>query len=78
MKGMKFKLKPIQPNVNDIVYKLENLLQIYSESTMTHQVITSAIKEIKDLRHCMGEMDDIVDRLQNRLQKCEEHLDGLL
>lgn len=77
--GVKYKLKPKprQPDVNDAVYRLEDLLSLYPEDTTPHQVITSAIKEIKDLRYCMGELDDIIDRLQIRIEKLEQEIGEL-
>lgn len=73
----KLKLKPRQPDINDAVYRLEGLLSLYPEDTTPYQVITSAIKEIKDLRYCMGELDDIIDRLQIRNERLEEQLKEL-
>lgn len=88
MKGVKFKLKPLPklPDVNDLVYRLRKRAEIRREIPGRKSVengepdriadlLEEAADEIRDLRYCMGELDEIIDRLGIRLENCIKQKD---
>ena len=62
-----YKLKKPNPE-NDIVYRLRKSVQQNEPDRITN-LLEDAAKEIEELRLVVGEMDDIIDRLERRLNE---------
>lgn len=62
-----YKLK--KPSLeDDIVYRLRKSVQQNEPDRITN-LLEDAAKEIEELRLVVGEMDDIIDRLERRLNE---------
>lgn len=74
--GKIYKLKPKQQTKHDIVSDLKEIAHNFHAQTHTHKVIQSAISELEELEKCCGEMHEIIDRLETRIERLTKQTEG--